>query len=79
MRRLLRFLLIAVLAAAPLAAVSCTVDQVFVKAVDGYCEAILPEYEKYVHQDADLSDTDKEIRMDSIKGFKRLVETAKED
>lgn len=66
--------------AAVLTAASCLPDQRFVKGVEGYNDAILPEYKKYVidrEPVPDWSESEKEIRMDSVKGLKDLVEEAK--
>jgi hypothetical protein len=74
MKRLVVVALLAVLCTA-----GCNVDQAFVKAVDGYTSVILPGYENYVKNDPVLSDTSKQIRLDSVKGLDDLVEQAKKN
>ena len=58
------------------AAGCCAPDAAFVKAADGYADAILPEYEAYVKADATLSESTKKIRLDSAAGLRRLLEAA---
>lgn len=75
MRRLILLLAAVVL----LPAATCMPDQQFVKGVDGYAKVILPEYERYLDADPNLTDDDKAIRKDSANGLRALIEEAKED
>ena len=52
-------------------------DKAFVSAVDEHTSVILPEYKDYVKADANLSDSDKDIRTKSADALVELIETAK--
>ena len=49
----------------------CSVDQEFVKAVDGYTGAILPEYREYVEKDSNLDAETRRIRLQTADRFRR--------
>lgn len=56
----------------------CSVNQDFVRAVDGYTKVILPEYQDYIKNDPKLSTDTKRIRIQSAEKFQELVDNAKE-
>ncbi|MBW1985908.1 MAG: hypothetical protein JRI50_01555 [Deltaproteobacteria bacterium] len=55
----------------------CSVNQDFVRAVDGYTRVILPEYQDYVKQDPQLSPDTKRIRLQTADKFQQLVDEAR--
>lgn len=56
----------------------CAVDEGFVAAVDGYSQAILPEYRAYILADEGLSPETKRIRLQTAERFEALIDTAME-
>lgn len=71
-------LLTAVLAVLTLAGCCGDRVQVFSRGVEGYADAILPEYEKYVDADPALTPGDRKIRRDSVSGLRTLLQSAKD-
>lgn len=57
----------------------CSVNQEFVKAVDGYTKVILPEYKDYITNDPELSKNTKRIRMQTADKFQELVVEEKKE
>ncbi|MFP3867729.1 MAG: hypothetical protein ACLFUU_06170 [Desulfobacteraceae bacterium] len=57
----------------------CSVNQDFVRAVDGYTNVILPEYQHYIAKDPQLSPDTKRIRIQAANKFQQLVDDAKEE
>ncbi|OPX20562.1 MAG: hypothetical protein BZ151_03200 [Desulfobacca sp. 4484_104] len=55
----------------------CSVNQDFVRGVDGYTQIILPEYKAYIAKDPQLSPDTKRIRLQSADKFQQLVDDAK--
>ncbi|MBW1916590.1 MAG: hypothetical protein JRI57_01005 [Deltaproteobacteria bacterium] len=55
----------------------CSVNQDFVRAVDGYTRVILPEYQDYVKQDPQLGPDTKRIRLQTADKFQQLVDEAR--
>ncbi|MDD3581272.1 MAG: hypothetical protein PHW74_09655 [Desulfobacca sp.] len=55
----------------------CSVNQDFVRGVDGYTKVILPEYKNYIEKDPNLSPDTKRIRLQSAAKFQQLVDDAK--
>jgi hypothetical protein len=56
----------------------CAADGAFERAVDGYAEAILPEYRAYVAEDEGLSEASKRIRLQTADRFEALIDAALE-
>jgi len=73
MRR--RIVILVVLASILVA--GCSVNQEFVKAVDGYTKVILPEYKDYIANDPNLGERTKQIRMQTADKLQELVDEAK--
>ena len=57
----------------------CTVNEVFVKAVDGYAASILPEYEDYLQRDSRLDPDSKRIRLQTSRKFRELIDEARKE
>ena len=74
-----RIAFVTLLAVGLLGPTACSVNQAFVKGVESYSEAILPEYEEYVKKDSTMSEEDVSIRLDSANGLKNLIKEAKEE
>jgi len=55
----------------------CSVNQDFVRGVDGYTKVILPEYKDYIGKDPKLSPDTKRIRIQTADKFQQLVDDAK--
>jgi len=55
----------------------CSVNQEFIKAVDGYTKVILPEYKNYITNDPYLNERTKRIRMQTAEKFQELIDEAK--
>jgi hypothetical protein len=76
-------LLVAALGAALCTASGCSLFQssnaTLVSGVEGYANAILPEYERYVDNDLTLDAASKRIRKNSSIGLKKLLEEAKKE
>ncbi len=78
----MRNLLALILAAGLLTAANCAPDQAFVRGMDNYYKAVAPEYKKYVidrQPVPEWTDEEKEIREDSLKGWKALIKEAEDD
>jgi len=71
--------LAALVVAASLTAAGCSVNVAFVKAVEGYADAILPEYEAYVNADPRLDPDTRRIRLQTAQRFRLLVDEAKKE
>lgn len=56
----------------------CSLNQDFVRGVDGYSGVILPEYEEYVKQDPKLDDDSRRIRLQTSERFRKLVQEARD-
>ena len=56
----------------------CSVNQDFVRGVDGYTRVILPDYKTYVTNDAALTADTKRIRLQAADKLQELVDSAKE-
>jgi hypothetical protein len=56
----------------------CSLNQDFVRGVDGYSSVILPEYEEYVKQDPRLDANSKRIRLQTSERFQKLIEEARD-
>jgi|GEM_PF-2784484 len=56
----------------------CSVNQDFVRGVDGYTRVILPDYKTYVKNDAALAEDTKRIRLQAADKLQELVDSAKE-
>lgn len=71
--------LLIVLFVVSLTVLGCTtVNQNFVKSVDGHTKTILPEYKEYVQSDPNISQNSKSIRIQSAEKLQLLVDEAKE-
>lgn len=70
-----KILLIAFLVLVPCCLCGCfaSLNTLYAPSV-GITQSILPEYDAYVAKDAGLSDSDKTIRLNNSKEFKKLVE-----
>jgi len=67
--------ILAVVACAMLA--GCSLNVQFVKSVDEYTKAILPEYRTYVQKDTTLDEDTKRIRSQTADRFQMLIDDAK--
>ena len=56
---------------------SCAADKVFVKAVDGCAQAILPEYKTYIQKDTTLDAKSKQIRTQTADELRKLIDQEK--
>jgi hypothetical protein len=65
--------------AAGLGSSGCTVNESFIKAVDGYAASILPEYQDYVERDTRLDPDSKRIRRQTAQKFRELIDEAKKE
>lgn len=54
----------------------CSLNKAFVKSVNDYSEAILPEYKQYIKRDPVLDDDTKRIRLQSAEKFQELIDDA---
>jgi hypothetical protein len=75
----MRECMVIILVFASVLVVGCSVNQEFVKAVDGYTKVILPEYKDYITNDPDLSEDTMRIRIQTADKFQELVDEAKEE
>lgn len=57
----------------------CSVNQAFVRGVDGYAKTILPEYDAYIDKDPALSPDTKKLRKETAIRFRALIEEAKKE
>lgn len=57
----------------------CSVNQQFRQAVDQNWQTIRPEYIKYVQEDDNLIQLEKDIRMITVNLFNKLLEEANND
>lgn len=64
------------IAATIVACSGCYTNRSFIKAVDGYTRAILPEYRNYVQNDSNLDSDSKRIRIQTAEQFQKLVNQA---
>jgi hypothetical protein len=57
---------------------SCGIDKTFVMAVDGYADAILPDYERLLKADTTIPEDSKALRLKTVDEFRQLIKEAKE-
>jgi hypothetical protein len=48
----------------------------FVSACNEYAKVILPDFKDYISKDSSLSDTTKQIRINTADQFQRLIDSA---
>lgn len=55
------------------------INKEFARACQGYADAILPEYERYVAGDGSLDGDSKRIRTQAVDRFRKLLDEAVND
>lgn len=55
---------------------SCAPSQVYIRAERSIYDAVAPEYQRYVEQDAQLADDQKERRVRTVTRWRELIEAA---